>query len=158
MKNLSFSRTGFQPKEVFLSHDARDKVFTRKLAAELSRHGIPIWFSSENILGSQQWHDQIGAALRRRDWIVVVLSPNSVRSQWVKYELLYALNHSTLKDRLVPVLYKPCNADELSWVLRAIQIVDLQRNWGKGLQSLLRIWGVGYVGPSIHPTIRSRAS
>jgi hypothetical protein len=40
-----------------------------------------------NIRGAQQWHDEIGTALKRCDWFLLVLSPQSVRSMWVKHEL-----------------------------------------------------------------------
>ncbi|MCU1266776.1 MAG: hypothetical protein JWM21_3094 [Acidobacteria bacterium] len=72
------------PKEVFLSNSSLDRVFVSGLAEMLRRHGIPVWYSQTNILGAQQWHDEIGAALKRCDWLVVVLSPNSVESVWVK--------------------------------------------------------------------------
>jgi hypothetical protein len=39
---------------------------------------------------AQQWHDEIGAALRRCDWFVLVLSPHTVESIWVKRELLFS--------------------------------------------------------------------
>jgi len=72
------------PEEIFLSHSSADRPFTTKLADVLRRHGIPVWYSDTNILGAQQWHDEIGVALGRCDWLVLVLSPSSVASKWVK--------------------------------------------------------------------------
>lgn len=54
-------------KELFLSHASADAAFADRLAEALRRHGIPVWFSRTNLAGSQQWHDEIGAALRRCD-------------------------------------------------------------------------------------------
>jgi hypothetical protein len=53
------------PQEVFLSHSDRDRPFVTELADMMRHHGIPVWYSRTNILGAQQWHDEIGAALRR---------------------------------------------------------------------------------------------
>lgn len=67
------------------------------MAEVLKRHGVPVWYSRVNIRGAQQRHDEIGAALRRCDWFAVLLSPHSVRSMWVKRELLFALSRVALK-------------------------------------------------------------
>ncbi len=72
------------PTEVFLSHSSRDRDAASRIAEMLRPHGIPVWFSPVNILGAQQWHDEIGAALRRCDWFIVLLSPDAVSSKWVK--------------------------------------------------------------------------
>ncbi len=105
------------PHEVFLSHSDIDREFAGSLAEVIRRHGIPVWYSQTNILGAQQWHDEIGAALRRCDWFAVVLSPQSVESMWVKRELLYALNHDRFENKIVPIIYQPCDHERLSWTL-----------------------------------------
>lgn len=132
------------PNEVFLSHSSFDRHFATEVAAILHRHGIPIWFSERNIVGAQQWHDEIGAALRRCDWLVVLLSPNSVESIWVKREVLFALDDRRYAERIVPVLYQPCDYDQLSWTLSLFQIVDFTHGFENGWRKLLQVWGVGY--------------
>ncbi len=82
------------PSEVFVSHSNLDKDFTQQLTVEMARHGMPFWYSQSNILGAQQWHDEIGDALKRCDWFLVILSPNSVQSMWVKRELIFALQQN----------------------------------------------------------------
>jgi len=87
------------PHEVFLSHSSEDRDFASLLADKLRRHGIPVWYSQTNIIGAQQWHDEIGAALQRCDWFAVVLSPQSVESMWVKRELLNALEQRSIREQ-----------------------------------------------------------
>lgn len=135
------------PNEVFLSHSSLDRHFATEIAGVLRQHGIPIWFSEINIIGAQQWHDEIGAALRRCDWLVVLLSPNSVESIWVKREVLFALNDRHYAERIVPVLYQPCDYDQLSWTLSLLQIIDFAQGFENGCRGLLRVWGVGYRPP-----------
>ena len=77
------------PAEVFLSHSSQDREMASRVAETLRAHGVPVWFSESNILGAQQWHDEIGAALVRCDWFIVLLSPDAVSSNWVKRELLF---------------------------------------------------------------------
>ena len=79
------------PTEVFVSHSHVDQPFAERLVGVLPRHQIPVWYNDTDIQGAQQWHDEIGSALQRCDWFIVILSPDSVTSMWVKRELLYAL-------------------------------------------------------------------
>ena len=75
------------PTEVFVSHSHVDQDFAERLVGVLRRHRIPVWYSDTDIQGAQQWHDEIGRALQRCDWFIVVLSPESVASMWVKRDL-----------------------------------------------------------------------
>lgn len=68
------------PQEIFLSHSSADRIIADSVVATLRNHGNPVWYSQTNILGAQQWHDEIGKALKRCDWFVVILSPDSVKS------------------------------------------------------------------------------
>ncbi|MGH8064677.1 MAG: toll/interleukin-1 receptor domain-containing protein [Candidatus Entotheonellia bacterium] len=95
-------------------------------------------------LGAQQWHDEIGAALRRCDWFVLVLSPNAVESIWVKRELLFSLQQNRFEDKIIPLLYQPCTYERLSWTLSLFQMVDFTQTFEQGCRDLLRVWGLGY--------------
>ena len=132
------------PNEVFLSHSSQDRRFADRLAAEIRRHGVPVWYSQTNILGAQQWHDEIGAALKRCDWFLLVLSPNSAESIWVKRELLFALQQNHFEGRILPVVLAPCDCGKLSWTLPSFEMVDFSKSFGAGCRELLRVWGLGY--------------
>ncbi|MEH2249324.1 toll/interleukin-1 receptor domain-containing protein [Nostoc sp.] len=130
--------------EAFLSHSSQDQEFVSKLVEVLRDHGIPVWYSKTNILGAQQWHDEIGNALKRCDWFLVVLSPNSVDSMWVKRELIFALQQNRFENKIVPIIYQPCNYEQLSWVLPSFQMINFQEAFEDGCRDILRLWGVGY--------------
>ena len=132
------------PNEAFLSPSSLDQRFVTRLTEALRRNAVPVWYSRTNIVGAQQWHDEIGAALKRCDWFLVVLLPNSVESMWVKREVSFALLQNRFEDRIVPLLYQPCDYERLSWVLSIIQRVDFCRGFDEGCRDLLRIWGLGY--------------
>lgn len=132
------------PKEVFLSHASKDRKFANALAGILREHGVPVWFSHTHIRGGQQWHDEIGAALRRCDWFLVVLSPNSVKSMWVKRELLFALQQNHFENRIVPLFKQPCDYEKLSWTLSIFQFVNFTGSFEQGCRTLLKIWGLGF--------------
>lgn len=130
----------FFPTQVWIGN-------SRLVADVVRRHGVPIWFSETNMIGAQQWHDEIGAALRRCDWMLILLSPNSVDSMWVQREVIFSLNDLRYNEQIVPVLYQPCDYAELSWTLPALQIVDFTQGFEEGCRALLRVWGIGYRPP-----------
>ena len=113
------------------------------VATALRAHGVPVWFSAVNILGAQQWHDEIGAALERCDWYIVLLSPDAVESKWVKRELCFALENDSYSNRIIPVRYRDCDYKRLSWTLSGLQMIDLTGDFAAGLRGMLRIWGIG---------------
>ena len=55
------------PAEVFVSHSRKDRAFVERLVGVLRRQEIPVWYSDAEIQGAQQWHDEIGKALKRCD-------------------------------------------------------------------------------------------
>lgn len=132
------------PNEVFLSHSHLDREFASELAGVIRHHGISVWYSQTNILGAQQWQDEIGVALRRCDWFVVIPSPQSAESMWVKRELSYALQQNRFANKIVPITYQPADYDRLSWTLSLFQMVDFTRTREQGYAELFRIWGLSY--------------
>jgi hypothetical protein len=130
------------PGKLFLSHASADRPFVSKLATFLTVRKIPFWYSKRHLVGAQQWHDEIGKALQSCDWFLVVISPAAVRSKWVKRELMYALNEDRYENRIIPLLYKPCDAEALSWTLASLQRVDFSKGFDKSCDELVKIWGI----------------
>jgi len=134
------------PREAFLSHAGDDRAFVRRLAKAMKEHGMGAWFSKAHILSGEQWHDKIGEALDRCDWFLLVLSPHSVKSKWVKHELLYALREDRYNERIVPIVYRKCKYRQLSWTLQSFQFVDFTHGFASGCRDLFRRWGIEYCG------------
>jgi hypothetical protein len=57
---------------------------------------------------------------------------------------MYALDDPRYEERIIPVLYRNCDSDRLSWVLRSFQRVDFTVGFERGAQALLRIWKKRY--------------
>jgi hypothetical protein len=127
-------------REVFLSHASKDHAKARRLKAVLVAHDVSVWFAPHHIAGAKQWQDEIGEALARCDWFVVLLTPNAVKSMWVKRELEYALSKERYKDHIIPLVFKRCDVEPLSWALPQIQAIDFTKDFWKGCEHLLRLW------------------
>lgn len=137
------------PTEVFVSHSHKDQAFVQWLVGVLRHHGIRVWYSNTEIRGAQQWHDEIGRALKRCDWFILVLSPDAVASRWVKRELLYTLQQDRFEGRIAPLLHRPCDFEELSWILPQLQIIDFAHSFDDGCRDLLRIWDIEYTSSNL---------
>ena len=113
-----------------------------RLADLLARHGVPTFFSPQDIIGAQQWQNEILGALRRCDWFVVILSPDAINAMWVKREVAFALQDPRYEDRIIPLRYRDCDLGSLQW-LTLFQMVDFTGDFDDGCRALLRIWGMG---------------
>jgi hypothetical protein len=131
-----------KPSEVFLSHSTIDRALAKRVVSFFHTQKINLWYSPKHIVGATEWHDEIGRALARCDWFLIVLTPNSVKSRWVKKELLYALDEPRYEDRIIPLLAKTCKFNQLSWTLKQIEVVDLRQGFSAGCDALLKIWGI----------------
>lgn len=94
---------------VFLSHSSQDKFFVRELAERLQAHGVAVWIDEAEISIGDSLTAKIGAAIDQTDFVAVVLSTNSVNSEWVQRELQIALQRE-LRERdvvVLPILLEP---------------------------------------------------
>jgi hypothetical protein len=107
--------------QVFLSYENSDKEFASALSSELAKRGVSVWWDQQNLLPGDNWSLEIGKALAKSQAMVVLISPESMRSRKVRQEIEYALGHSGFEHRLFPVEVRP--TDEVPWILSRFQIL-----------------------------------
>ncbi|MQY74059.1 MAG: TIR domain-containing protein [Clostridia bacterium] len=90
-------------KSIFLSHSSKDKFFVRTLADHLRSYGIKVWIDEAEINIGDSLTEKIGRAIEDTDYVGVVLSHNSINSEWVQRELQIALQKE-IKGKKVVVL------------------------------------------------------
>jgi len=126
---------------VFISHSHKDRDFVeREIIAPLRANRIDTWYSTDNIRTATEWEESIREGLRNCDWFLVVLSPNSVGSKWVRREVHWAMERR--EGHVVPVLIEDCMPEDLHLGLFPIQLVDFRYDKEKAQAKLLAIWGV----------------
>jgi chromosome partitioning protein len=112
---------------VFISHSVADRAFVEQtLKPFLEGHGIRTWWSEENIRTGERWREQLKAGMRESDWFLVVLSPRSAQSEWVRTEVGWAL--ADKPHRILPLLLEPCNLQGFPEGFAALQWVDFTRD------------------------------
>jgi len=101
---------------VYISHSHADAQFAKKLGAELSKLGLEVWDSSEQLLPGDNWALKIGEALEASRAMIVLLSPDSMKSGWVRQDVEYALGDRNYEGRIFPILVRP--TADIPWILR----------------------------------------
>lgn len=114
----------------------------------LVAHGVPVWFRPHHIKGAQQWQDEIGEALARCDWFMVMLTPAAIKSMWVKRELNAVLAEQRFDGHIIPLLFQKCDYRALSWTLPQFQFINFTKDYRKGCEQLLRIWNKSLNSPA----------
>lgn len=103
--------------DIFLSYKREDHARATLIIAALRQSGWTVWWD-EGLTPRQAWDATIEQEIAEAASVIVLWSPRSVVSDWVRTEAHYAQNHS----KLVPVLIEPCTVP-LAFMLR--QSVDL---------------------------------
>lgn len=60
-----------------------------------------MWFAAEEMKGGRKLHEQIDEAIRAREKLLLVLSDNSMSSEWVKTEIWHARQRETREGKQV---------------------------------------------------------
>jgi len=109
--------------QIFLSHANSEASFARELAEKLIEAGFGVWSDEMNLPPGENWAKAIGKALDQSKAMIVLLSPDATKSQWVNKEIEYALSTPRFEGRLFPVMVKPTDEDEVPWILRHLGII-----------------------------------
>ena len=129
------------PKQVFLSHAHEDADLAKRLAQDLREAGLSVWMTPDSVQPGEQWASAIERGLDESKIFLVLLTPNSVKSRWVKKETLHALENEDVFT-ITPVLAKLCDVNQLSRFLNQIQHINLERDYAQGLDTLCIRLGV----------------
>lgn len=100
---------------VFISYSSRDSSFAECLAGDIQNAGLDVWISKWKLNVGDSIVQKISEALRDSDYFIVILSPDSVQSNWVKVELDSALMRQLSGQNIsvLPVLYRRCHIPPL---------------------------------------------
>jgi len=93
---------------IFISHASADDDFVKKLRIALEESGLPVWADSRKLRGGDKLAPEIETAIAQARQVIVVLSPNTINSPWVRREIQHALQlEKQRKDdgyRVIPLL------------------------------------------------------
>lgn len=94
---------------LFISHSSKDKFFVRNLADRLVKSDLKVWIDEAEIKIGDSLIQKISEGVQDSDFLIVVLSQNSVASNWVQKELQLAMTKEILGNRIIlPILIEKC--------------------------------------------------
>ena len=77
--------------KIFISHATADDGFVKRLREALERANLPVWVDSRVQTGGDELLADVKEAIEQARAVLVVLSPNTVNSSWVRTEVQLAL-------------------------------------------------------------------
>jgi hypothetical protein len=138
----------------FLSYSSKDRDFAQRVYTSLSDAGVRVFWDRFEVVPGEYLDDQISEAIAEHDRLLVVLSTDSLKSDWVKREIV--LGWSRKRESLVPI--RLCPIDEVkAWTRSDASLPDLAAlfpvedfsawhdpaEYGRAFQLLLRSFSGG---------------
>lgn len=85
----------------FISYSSKNHEFAERLHADLQDKGVRCWFAPEDLKIGDRIRLRIDESIRLHDKLLLVLSEESVKSQWVEQEVETALAREREQNRIV---------------------------------------------------------
>ena len=118
--------------QIFISYSRRDQEFVFKLATDLELRGGRVWLDQADIQGGEQWRHSIASGITQSGAFLLVISPDSMDSQYVRLELETAEQQG---KPIFPLIYRRASIPEN---LSRFQFIDFtQGGYQKNLADLL---------------------
>lgn len=95
--------------KIFISYSSKDQDFVNQLHSKLKESGYITWLNTTSIPKGEKWHDEMTAGLSQTSLLILVISPDSMKSKWVKEEWKTFLK---AKKKILPILYKEAKIPE----------------------------------------------
>ncbi len=127
---------------IFLSHNSKDKPFVRRLADDLRKEGFYVWVDEAEIKLGDSLIEKIREGLDKMEYVGVVLSKNSINSEWVKKEIDIAMNQE-IEGKRVKVLPIMLEQVEPPYFLKGKLYADFtsEESYESGLKMIVRRLG-----------------
>lgn len=97
------------PPKIFISYSSKDRAAAVYLHTELSRLGIDAFIDHERLKIGSDFYEELGGEILKRDFVIFLMSDESINSRWVKMELKFAHENDKpiLPLSLNPQILKP---------------------------------------------------
>ncbi|PWV56277.1 toll/interleukin-1 receptor domain-containing protein [Chitinophaga sp. S165] len=132
--------------DVFLSYKSQDNDFVQRLKRDLQLRGIKVWLDKDEIRPGDLFVEALENGLETSKTVVIVITPESVNSGWVRRERARALSLATSEGvQLIPILFGNV---ELPGFLADLQYIDF-RDLSKYAVNINRLIWPGITGKEV---------
>ena len=114
--------------DVFISYSWKDSTFVEDLATRLKKSGVSLWLDRYEIKPGEYLRHRVNEAIASADYSVVIISPDSIKSEWVQHEIDGAMSRELdeKKVRLIPLLIGNVQSRDLPADIRGKNYLDFR--------------------------------
>lgn len=116
-KNISEAE---QKLKIFISYSRLDAEIADDMVDALEKYQFEVKIDKRDLPFGEEWQSELREFIQLCDTVVWLVSPASLSSRWVSWELGEVQRSD---KRLVPVVIKPTQADRLPDALGRIQLL-----------------------------------
>jgi hypothetical protein len=122
--------------DVFISYSHADREFVYRLVQDLELAGLTVFFD-QRIASGESWADTLSKAIEGARYVLVVLSPEAVSSDWLRAETMLGLKREgDGKATVIPLMVRQC---EPPLILTLKTWADFREDYHAGLRALLPV-------------------
>jgi hypothetical protein len=124
---------------VFISYAGEDKPFVRKLASDLKKAGISVWYDAWMIRVGDSLVSKIEEGIRNADFMLVVLSKAFFAKNWPHAELNAALARENDSDSVfvLPIIIDEEAIKNMPPTLLRKRFLNFKSDYRKSLKELI---------------------
>ena len=139
-------------QKIFISYSRKDIDFVRKLAGDLEKAGYDVWWDITDLRGGDDWVKALPAAIEAAEYFIIILTPNSIKSEWVQKEYTQALS---LHKKIIPMMFEMC---DVPFALNTVNYVNFMGGeYIANFRNLLSAIGFAGEPPVVTPFERAKA-
>jgi len=125
-ENIEDKKSGLSEEltyDVFLSYSAKDQNEADELYRSINANGGKAFLSAKSLKPGHDFVEEIRNAILVSNEIWLIVSPNSLKSEWVTTEWGAAW---ALKKPIIPILHR-CSPEQLPERLKTLQCIDFYK-------------------------------
>ncbi len=108
----------------FISYSSKDSSFAERLHSDLQNHGVRCWFAPKNLKIGDRIRQTLDKSIRTHDMLLLVLSENSIGSEWVEKEVETAFEEERKRGKM---LFFPVSIDTA--------VMDTKQAWARDIHN-----------------------
>ena len=127
--------------KLFISHSHRNKPIARQIFKYLKDNSENVWLDENEILVGDSIPSKIQEGLSSSDFVLVLLSSDSVKSGWVQREVESKLSHE-ISTGEIHVLSVLCEKPDSTWAIPLLlatkKYADITDDFESGMDEILK--------------------
>lgn len=129
-----------QVPKIMISYSHKNAKDARRLATDLQEEKFNVWLDEKEVLIGDSIHTKVEEGVTDCDYLIVLFSPDSIVSSWVKEEMNAARSREKESHRviLLPVALAGVNTLELPTLIKDRKFAEISPKYETGFQEIVK--------------------